>query len=293
MTEVLTDTVTSRDGTPVRFRRLGSGPGLLMVHGAMCSGRSHLELASALAQEHTVYLPDRREHGADGDTRYRSGRITEQEVDDLEALAVATGARQAFGLSSGALALMETALARPGLLDRLALYEPVLLSDVAGTRRMREQLDRDVAAGDVRGALVTGWRGVQAGPAWLRNLPRPLLKSMVGLGLRAEARKGSGEYTPMRQLAIALRGDFGLVAEACEAGSERFAALTGEVLLLGGERSPAFLSEVLDRLERLLPAAQRVTFPGVGHEASCDAAQRGTPDLVARTLQPFFARPVG
>jgi pimeloyl-ACP methyl ester carboxylesterase len=291
MTDMLIDTVTSHDGTPVSYRRLGAGPGLVMVHGAMCSGRTHLELATALADEHTVYLPDRRQHGRDGASRYRPGRITEQEVEDLEALLVATGTRQAFGLSSGALAVMETALARPGLLDRVALYEPVLLSDVEATRRMREQLEQDVEAGDVTGALVTGWRGVQAGPAWIRNLPRPLLKSVVGLGLRAEARKGSGEYTPMSQLGMALRGDFGLVAEACEAGADRFAALTPEVLLLGGDRSPAFLTEVLDRLEPLLPRVRRVVLPGLGHDGSFDSEQRGKPADVARALRPFFGAP--
>jgi pimeloyl-ACP methyl ester carboxylesterase len=254
----------------------------------MCSGHNHLDLARALAREHTVYLPDRREHGRAGAAPYRPGPITPQEVADTEALLISTGARQAFGLSSGALVLLETALARPGLIDRLAVYEPVLLSDVATARALRHRLERDVAAGDVTGALVTGWRGVQAGPAWIRNLPRPLLKGVVGLGLRAEERKGSGEYTPMRQLATALRGDFGIVAEVCEAGHERYAAISAQLLLLGGGRSPAFLVEALDRLEAALPSSRRVDYPELGHEGSVNADQRGKPEVVAATLRGFF-----
>ena len=55
--------ITSPDGTTIGYRRLGTGPGLVILHGAMESSQSHLQLAEALAGDLTVYLPDRRGRG--------------------------------------------------------------------------------------------------------------------------------------------------------------------------------------------------------------------------------------
>src|SRR6056297_1657234 len=58
-------TVTSTDGTEIAYERSGSGPPLVLVHGAMFD-RSIWELGdvrSALAEHTTVYAMDRRNHG--------------------------------------------------------------------------------------------------------------------------------------------------------------------------------------------------------------------------------------
>src|SRR6266700_1864486 len=52
--------VTSQDGTTIGYRHLGHGPGVVMLHGAMESAQSHMQLADVLADTLTIYLPDRR-----------------------------------------------------------------------------------------------------------------------------------------------------------------------------------------------------------------------------------------
>src|SRR5690348_4242592 len=59
----MTSSVTSKDGTTIGYRQLGHGPGVVLLHGAMESAQSHLQLAEALADTYTVYLPDRRGRG--------------------------------------------------------------------------------------------------------------------------------------------------------------------------------------------------------------------------------------
>ena len=61
-----TRSVISADGTLIGYRQLGQGPGLVLVHGAMESAQSHMQLAEALADTFTVYLPDRRGRGMSG-----------------------------------------------------------------------------------------------------------------------------------------------------------------------------------------------------------------------------------
>src|SRR6476659_9017866 len=84
------DSVISRDGTTIGFRRVGRGPGLVLLHGSMSSGAHHTEMARMLADTFTIHVPDRRGRGLSGP--YRSGDEFEQELDDVAALLRATGA---------------------------------------------------------------------------------------------------------------------------------------------------------------------------------------------------------
>lgn len=55
--------VRSADGTRVGFLSQGSGPGLLLVQGAMGTAEDYRELAEALAPHFTVHALDRRGRG--------------------------------------------------------------------------------------------------------------------------------------------------------------------------------------------------------------------------------------
>jgi pimeloyl-ACP methyl ester carboxylesterase len=77
-------TNASADGTKISYRTLGSGPGVVLLHGAMESAHSHMGMATALADSFTVHLPDRRGHGASGPYAKNYGISTE--VEDLAAL---------------------------------------------------------------------------------------------------------------------------------------------------------------------------------------------------------------
>src|SRR2546430_6066693 len=61
----VTGSVISRDGTAIGYRQLGHGPGLVVLHGAMESSQSHVQLAEELADGFSVYLPDRCGRGLD------------------------------------------------------------------------------------------------------------------------------------------------------------------------------------------------------------------------------------
>src|SRR5438876_3597562 len=73
---------SSRGGAAIGYRQLGRGPGIIVVHGSMSSGYNFLQLAEALADAFTVYLPDRRGRGLSGP--YQPGDGIQQEADDLD-----------------------------------------------------------------------------------------------------------------------------------------------------------------------------------------------------------------
>ena len=122
----MTDAVTSRDGTRIGYRRLGDGPGLVVLHGAMESSRSHVQLAEALADTFTVYLPDRRGRGLSGP--YPADYSVRTDVEDMDALLEETGAELVFGVSSGAIIWLYAALELPAI-RKAAIFEPPLLID--------------------------------------------------------------------------------------------------------------------------------------------------------------------
>src|SRR5437899_11322641 len=69
--ETITSTVTSKDGTKIAYDKIGQGPAVILVAGALCSRSfwSGPELAKLLARSFTLYNYDRRGRGDSGDTR--------------------------------------------------------------------------------------------------------------------------------------------------------------------------------------------------------------------------------
>ena len=87
--------VTSADGTRIGYRQLGSGPGVVLLHGGVNSSQHLMRLGSALAGTCTVDIPDRRGRGLSGPIGADYGLSTEDE--GLAALLKQTGARNVFG----------------------------------------------------------------------------------------------------------------------------------------------------------------------------------------------------
>ncbi|MGD0985971.1 MAG: alpha/beta hydrolase [Acidimicrobiales bacterium] len=106
-----TGTLTSRDGTVIGYRQLGHGPGVVLLHGAGQSSRNFLTLARAMADQFTLYVPDRRGRGMSGP--YSKDHGLDDEVEDVEALLSETGAHYVFGPSAGAVIALEAALRIP------------------------------------------------------------------------------------------------------------------------------------------------------------------------------------
>jgi len=284
--------VRSRDGTRIGYRQLGHGPGVVMLHGAMESSQSHMQLAVALADAFTVYLPDRRGRGLSGQFGSNYGMKTE--VEDLDALLTESGAHNIFGVSAGGLICLQASLTLPSI-HKAALYEPALIVNGSISTAFLPRYDREIAQGNVAAALVTGMLGAQMGPPMLNRMPRWLLKAFTSMGMKSEEKQAKAGDVTMRKLAPTLHYDFQLVVEMAET-LERYRSVPVEVLLLGGSKSPAYLKSALDGLEKVLPNEKRIEFAGLDHGGSSDMSNTnrgGHPELVAQELRQFFNRSAG
>ncbi len=193
--------VRSADGTTIGYQRAGTGPAVILLHGAGQSSGNLMRLARALSGAFTVYVPDRRGRGRSGPYGEFHGLRTE--IEDLSALLDASGASRLFGLSCGAVIAIEAARLRPDI-TRLALYEPPLTFDGVVHGDWAPRYERQLTAGKPGTALVTVLKATADRTSPVRWIPRRPLGAALDFaikraaGLRARRRDVSPRTHPHR-----------------------------------------------------------------------------------------------
>ncbi len=274
--------VRAADGTAIGYFQVGHGPPLILLHGAGQSSENLRVLARQLSHSFTVFVPDRRGRGRSGP--YGDFHGLRSEIEDLSALLDASGARNVFGLSSGAVIALETALVRPAI-SKLALYEPPLSFDGVVHGEWQSRYDRELAAGRPGAALASVLKGT-ADRGRLRLVPGFLLGAFLDFAIRRAATRPAPSTASSPIDLIPTVGYDAQTVKDAAGPLQRFSKLSCEVLLLGGSRSARNLTASLEGLSNVLPHAEKVILRGMGHTA---ADNSGHPDRVAAELRRFFA----
>jgi pimeloyl-ACP methyl ester carboxylesterase len=280
LAELVAGSVESRDGTPIGYWKTGQGPAVVVLHGSMESARSHTLLAQALADDFTVYLPDRRGRGLSGP--HRADHSVRTEVEDLDAVLRAAGATLAFGVSASGAIVLEAA--RTLQLSKVAVYEPALVAAAGPHAAWLARFDQEVAEGNVAAAMITSMYGLELAPAIFKMMPRRLLAAITEKALQKEDRQAGPEDNTLRKLAPTVHYEGALIVELAGRFGE-FRDVAAEVLLLGGSKGLPFLKPSRDALEQVLPRCRRIEFDGFDHGASSDPSavnSTGSAEAVAR-----------
>ncbi|NBD27067.1 alpha/beta fold hydrolase [Paenibacillus glycinis] len=267
------DHAVSADGTMIGYRRIGSGPGLILVHGAFVSGHEYEKLAAELADAFTVYNIDRRGRRYSGPQGERYSIA--KECEDLMAVRLATGATRLFGHSYGGLIALELARTRPDAFAAIAVYEPAISVGGAFPSDWLPAYKRAMEQGRELSAFVHFLKGVAVSrrvsrvPAWLLKLL--LLPSL----LFWEGRKLKDKLpTLIKEMEEVFRLDSTVSA---------YAAITASTLVMAGGDSPAFLRQGARAAAEAIPAARLMLLKGLGHNAPDLFNQR----VIAERLKAF------
>jgi pimeloyl-ACP methyl ester carboxylesterase len=279
------EAVTSRDGTRLGYLRQGSGPGIVLVQGAMADVHAYSALAAELSTSFTVISAERRGRGL-SPRPYDSGHDIARDVEDLDTIMGATGATTLFGLSSGAVITLE-ATRTLDRVERAVVYEPPFYEpplyehgiDRAGIARLHADIER----GDLASALIDSLLTAGTAPALLRRAPRPVTRMLARVVLAVDGRRHRSSAT-LRSLLPGVRYDFHDVA-GVDGHLKTFASITEPVLLLSGTRSPAFLRAAARTLHALLPRSRHHELDGLGHDGPWND---GDPAAVARVVRDFL-----
>lgn len=257
-------TLTSADGTTIAYDRVGDGPPIVLVDGAMCyRGAGPMDaIAQQLSGSFTVLTYDRRGRGESTDTLPYA---VQREVEDLSALVdVAGGEAYVYAISSGVALALATAAASARI-SRLALHEPPFLAGLEDDSRSLEytaKLNELLDAGDRGGAIA-------------------LFMARVGMPPQAidGMRAGPG-WATLEAIAPTLAYD-DLQLAGGHVPRDVASTIAVPALVMGGGASPDFLQQAARATAEALPHGEYRTLDGQTHDVQADA--------LAPVLTEFFA----
>ena len=260
--------VISKDGTLIAVDKLGSGPALILVDGAMCSrGFGPMPpLAKQLASRFTVYHYDRRGRGDSSDA---FAYDVQREIEDLEAvLQFAGGSAMVFGISSGA-ALAGEAVRQLRGIRRLALYEaPYVIDDT------HQPLPPNFIA-ETKALVASGDRSA-AVKKFMRYVGTPAIAVFV-MSLLPFWKKFTA-------IAHTLSNDLEIIAPHHNGQpfpKDKWSMVTIPVLVMAGGKSPAYMQNSMRAWADAFPNAVHRTLAGQTHMVK--------QDVLAPALEEFFA----
>jgi pimeloyl-ACP methyl ester carboxylesterase len=246
--------VTSPDGTTIAYDRLGDGPAVILVGGAMCDRTTLADLAELLSTTFAVINYDRRGRGDSGDNA--PAVALEREIEDIAALiAEAGGSAALFGISSGGALVLEAAAS--GLnVSKLAVYEVPYSPDEEAQERGREY-GRNVAK-----AVADGRR-------------RDAVDLFLGLvGMPAEMIAGmrhAPHWPGMEAISHTLVYDAEALGMASRGGAmpeERIASIDVPALVLAGGATWPWLRDMQQPIAKTLLKAEFGTLDDQTHDVS-------------------------
>ncbi len=287
--EYTKDFVTSKDGTTVGYRQMGSGPGLILLHGGISSSQYLMKLGALLSDEFTLYIPDRRGRGLSGPFGNNYG--LKREVEDLDAVLKKTNAHYIFGASSGGLISLEASITLRTI-HKIALYEPVVYVNKSEMDRFNDivqRFDQELAEGDLTTAMVTSLNvytklDPEEKSSLIYHLPSLIWKPIFRLILEVDERNVKGDDVTLKDLMPTLKFDVQLVNET-EGKIENFKEVKAEILLLNGGKSPIFLKNSIEALKKVLPKVKHIELQGLDHDS---AQNYGKPEIIAQEIKSFY-----
>jgi pimeloyl-ACP methyl ester carboxylesterase len=259
------ETTTSADGTRIAFERIGNGPPIVFVGGALTDRSGTREFAPALATSFTEFHFDRRGRGDSGDGPVYA---VDREIEDLAAVIdVAGGAPFLYGHSSGGLLALRAAAAGVPI-GRIAIYEPPI------------RIDRPPAGisafGEAIRTLVAEQRRSEA-------VEKFLLRAVNAPPEIIERAKDRPSWSKMEGLAHTLLYDIAVSGTDGTAPFPSLAELSTPVLVLDGGLS--------DQSVRATAAAVAVAIAHARHATIPDQRHNPAAEDLGPVLAGFFSSP--
>lgn len=251
------------------YRKAGSGPPLLLVHGFMTTGYSWRYAIEPLAERWTVYAPDLI--GCGESEHPRGSYAPEHVADSIGSFVRAVGIEgcAAIGNSMGGYLCMHLALRDPSVLSSLVnLHSPGLVTP--RMRALRVALD-----------VVPGWRNALR---WVvqRDAERWVHRNVHYYDERLKSREEHRVYGGPLETRAGFDGFASMLDETLDARAmERFERALRErgafpipLCLVYAKRDPMVPPEVGERLAAIVRGAALVWMDEASHFAHVDATDR-------------------
>ena len=253
----------SKDGTKIAYDKVGQGPVVILVLGALNTRKSGTKLATLLASNFTAISYDRRGRGGSTDT---PPYAPQREIEDLASLIDEMGETvYLYGHSSGAALVLETALALPRQIRKLAIYEaPYSMGsdEIKASKEYDVQLMKYIASGKYGDAVTLFVRNVGVSDKQISAMKKlPMWKGLVGL-------------------APTLAYESAILGEGHSLPTSRLANIAVPALVMHGGAGAPSMRNTAEAISKVIPHAQFRTLAGQTHGVS--------PKVLAPVLTEFF-----
>lgn len=254
----------------------GSGAPVIFIHGTLEDYRVWNAQKSVFAESFRGIAYSRRYHFPNAARGDETDYAPKLHADDLGEMMDALGIERAYlvGASYGAYCALTFATMYPERVSACVLGEPPIIPWLLETPH-----EAEIA----RMFYERAWR--PAGDAFARDETETALRLFVDGVNRPGTYERLNErtLTLLRQNAPALKIETQSPDYFQPLDADRVAALEMPMLLLGAQYSPAHFALILDRLQRLVPQARRVTLEKTGH-----AMNLGNVELYNATVLTFL-----
>lgn len=277
-------------GTELEVRDEGEGRPLVLVHGSANDLRMWGPQVERWRDGFRVVAYSRRHHWPNEPITPGGTYALDDHVEDLRALLEALEAEPAtlVGHSYGGLVSLLLAARSPRAVEGLVLIEPPVMGFLASVPPGPGEL-LGLALRHPRtalGILKLGARGFGPAEAALARGDEEEALRRMGIAVLGEEAYRKVEPDRMEQFRDNLIPEELQSEEALpRLDPDLLASIRCPSLLVGGGRSPAVFARLLDRLEEMLPEAERVTVPGASH-----LVQEDRPEPFHEAVEAFLER---
>jgi pimeloyl-ACP methyl ester carboxylesterase len=255
-------TVTSPDGTIIRYDKKGQGPVLLLVLGALNRRSQGKKLTELLADRFTVVSYDRRGRGDSTDTLPYS---TDKEVADIKALIDELGGgAYLYGHSSGCVLALMAAKELGDQIKGLVLYELPYNAEPSAqkaSQAYRKELAQLLSKDKREDAVTLFVKSVGVTDKQVAAMERlPMWKGLTAMAptLAYDTIELMEQYPQLDTTTIAAK-----------------------TLVMYGSASPDFMGETAQKLSKAMKHAESRALEGQTHDVKAEA--------LAPILAEFFA----
>jgi pimeloyl-ACP methyl ester carboxylesterase len=279
------------NGAALAYREQGGGEPVVFVHGSADDLRSWDQQLPAIGASYRAIAYSRRYARPNKDIEPDADNQTLPHVDDLVTFLRVMDATPAHlvGHSWGALICLLTAIRHPQVVRSLVLQEPPVLSLFMSTRPRPTELLRLFVRRPRTARVILSFAVKTALPAEraFRQGDDEAALQAYALGLLG---KDTWRRIPKERKQQAFENVLSLRTQVLGAGfpplsDDDVRGVQAPTLLMTGARSPAYLPRLTDRLQQLLPNAERVEIAAASHlmnEENPAAANESILDFLSR-----------
>jgi pimeloyl-ACP methyl ester carboxylesterase len=280
------------DGATLAYRERGDGEPVVFVHGGSSDLRTWEQQLPAIGAGYRAIAYSRRYARPNQDIEPDADDQMLPHVDDLVAVlrVLAAAPAHLVGHSWGAFICLLAAIRRPRLVRSLVLAEPPVLTLFTRVPPRPAELLRLSVRRPATALAIVSFGAKAHWPA-----QKAFRRGDDEAGLQTMSRgllgRHSYERLPQERKQQARENLNTLRAQVLGAGfpplsEDDVRSLAAPTLLITGERSPAYLLRLTDRLQQLLPSAERVEIAAASHlmhEENAAAVNRAILDFLSRT----------